>query len=118
VRELLYFWEVAVSTGRARSPCRITREIPAERDGEMGEERGRTDDVVPPAVKESVSTRARLQGRPGGPTGQCPHAKWARRGNPLMGRISAVWAQVALYFFSFSDFPFLSYSQVQFEFLS
>jgi hypothetical protein len=115
VRELLYFWEDAVSTGRARSPCRITRKIPTERDGEMVEERGRTDDVVPLAVRESVSTRARLQGRPGRPTGQCPHEKWARRGNPLMGRISAVWAQVSFPLFLLNFYFLFSFIINYFE---
>ena len=48
MRELLYFWEDVVSTGGARSPCRITDEILAERDGEMVEGRDRADGWVPP----------------------------------------------------------------------
>jgi hypothetical protein len=92
VRELLYFWEDAVSTGRARSPCRITREILVERDGEMVEERGRTDDVVPPAVKQRRRTRESKETGNAGPSHQRQRA--LRKGESWAARMAIPgWAE-------------------------
>jgi hypothetical protein len=97
MREPLYIWEDAVSTGRARSPGRITGEIPVERDGELVEGRDRADDVVPQGgemnVRATTDEWTRFVSN-GGPillslrTGECAHSKrtWATRRICEVGR--------------------------------
>jgi hypothetical protein len=120
VREPLYIWEDAVSTGRARSPGRITGEIPAERDGELVEGRDRADDVVPQGGEMNARATTDEWTRfvsDGGPillnlrTGECAHSKrtWAARHICEVGPEVVLVGPYSVLFFSFfsSSFIFL-----------